>query len=287
MALLILLEFCEQANVLMKFFSLLHTPKPAALFVLALGALALPSCGLWKKPHFTTNPPATSMPASPVAPAPEVIPAPLDPSLPAPSQTQTWVLRLNPNKSTGKLDLTLDPNRALVGERAARSHTPLQGTVTLKVQPLRDGRLRFSLTKIHLTNQNAMNMHFQWAGLIGSIQVSIPPKVLKISHHSSSQQGIVSVNQRFSTARNYFTVGGTARVSGRGPVMSRGVGARNVDLTIRKTEPVTLTGTLSVRNGIATLHIPRAVMKDKFDMEGTDLGMVFTGEIFATGKVPR
>lgn len=250
------------------------------LFILFAISIGLSSCGFWKRPQSTT----TTQP-SPVT-THGVAPKPVDQGTPQTIET-TWVFTVDPNHSRGKIDLSLDPKGSLLGAKPAQDTAPLKGQIHVTVSTSPSGKQRIQLKEVHLTNTVALAMPFHWSRIVGSIAVDIPVHVLKITKNKFPRPCELSRNGSFVLPENYFTVMGNAKVSGSGLVLGKAVGKRDVDLTIKKTENVEVKGSMHIKNRIATLHIPNAVMRDQFDMEGSMLGLVFTGDITATAPVPR
>lgn len=214
------------------------------------------------------------------------LPAPVSiaPELNAPrisTQESIWVFNVDSNRTHGKIDLSLDPKGSLLGAKPARDSAPLSGQVIVTVKPRSDGTNSIQFNRVNLTNTAKLLMPFKWSRFLGKINVNIPAGVLKITGHSFPNQTIIGKNGTFSIPRNFFTVGGQARVLGSGLVLGKAVGQRKVNLTIKKTEPVILTGSLITKNGNATLRIPAAVMRDQFDLGNAQLELTFTGDIVA------
>lgn len=208
---------------------------------------------------------------------------------PKPAERQsvetTWVFNVDPNRSKGIIGLSFDPQGSLLGAKPAQDIAPIKGQIHLTVSTDASGKRRIKLKDVILTNTAALAMPFHWSRLVGSISVNIPVKVLKISRNSFIKPCHLREDGSFCLPENYFTVRGNAKVAGSGLILSKAVGNRDVDLTIKKTEQVEVTGSITVRKGVATLRIPSAVMRDQFDMEGSMLDLVFTGDITATTRV--
>lgn len=213
----------------------------------------------------------------PVPPAPVLSP---DKSKPEPKET-TWTFAVDSTRTKGKIDLSLDPKGSLLGAKPAQDTSPLAGKIHVLITAMPDGSRCISFQDLALTNTEKMHMPFSWSRLIGKITVNIPAKILKITKHTFAPRCAIEKDGTFRIPRNFFTVGGQAAVTGSGLVLKKAVGKRDVDLTIRKTEPVHLSGKLIVNNGTAILRIPSAVMHDLFDLEGTMLKLTFTGDITA------
>lgn len=261
-------------------FTNLFTPTffTRAITVLVFGSLT--ACSFMKKaPPAQTVQPVPQQPAS----VPAVVPDEQPPVL-GPKET-TWVFTVDNTRSQGKIDLSLDPKGSLLGAKPAQDTAPLSGKILVTVTTHANGKRSIKLKDVKLSNTVKMLMPFKWSRLVGNIAVNIPVNVLKISKHSFPHTSPLGKGGTFHIPHNFFTVGGQAKVQGSGLVLSRAVGKRNIDLTIKKTEPVQLTGTLTVNQGIATLHIPNAVMRDEFDLEGSLLKLTFTGNITAQATV--
>lgn len=200
---------------------------------------------------------------------------------PTQPQTSSLIFKVDSSRSTGIIDLSLDPKGSLLGSKPASGNTPLSGTIHADVTTFPNGTQHLKITKVSLTNTRLMVMPFRWSRFVGSIGVTIRPQILKINEHSIARYGIIQDNKSFSVADNHFTVGGKAQVSGSGLVLKKAVGTRTIDLTIKKTEPVKLTGKLESIGDHTTLKISNAVMRDQFDMEGSLLKLKFTANITA------
>ena len=241
--------------------------------------MCLPSCGIWKKPPAPHSGRTLQVASHRDKAQPKQSQAPRKPS------QETWIFHVDPKRSTATLDLGLDPRGGLLGTRPSRDTAPLRGKILVSVITAPNGTRSIRLQDIQLTNTAALAMPFHWARLVGSIAVDIPTGVLNISRHSFIKAARLQHDGSFSLPENYFTVSGNAKVAGSGMVLRKAVGRRDVDLTIRKTENVEVRGKLIVDKGIATLRIPAAVMKDRFDMEGSMLALVFSGDITATARL--
>jgi len=249
--------------------------------LIALFTVALASCGFWKNnPIPLSN---TTQPKPPIQISQEVPKSttPLNQQV-----TRTWEFDVDPALTSGTIDLAMDPKGAVLGTRTARDAAAIRGKIIVKViEDSSSGNRRMSIQDIRLTNTEAYHMDFSWGALVGSITVDIPAKVLRIIPNSMKQQCIIEPNKSFSLPQCYFTVLGHSHTRGHGLVLNKAVGNKKVDLTMKKTEQVSLRGTIKEANGIATLHIPRAVLRDHFDLDGTRLDLVFTADITATAKI--
>lgn len=238
--------------------------------------LTLTSCGFWK------NDDALASQGSSVLPAETATQKAATPF----SSAQTWEFTVNPKLTTGTIDLAMDPKGAMLGTRTARDVAALKGKVIVSIteHPV-TGERQIAIKDMLLTNTAAYQMDFAWGALVGSISVHIPARVLRILPNQMDQACALESNKLFSLPQSYFTVLGHSHTRGHGLVLSRAVGNKKVDLTMKKTEPVALSGTVKVNNGTATLHVPRAVLRDRFDLDGTKLDLVFTADITATAIV--
>lgn len=136
-----------------------------------------------------------------------------------------------------------------------------------------------TLVDVNLRNQSAMDMKFQWP-FVGAITVHIPAGELRITKHSFPAS-VVLENQAVSFNQCHFKVNGDAQVIGSGLILSKIVGKRTVDLTIRKTDSVLMKGSLYRSARSTTFYIPSAVLRDSFNLLGSVLGMSFKGNIYA------
>ncbi|NIP98135.1 MAG: hypothetical protein GWO24_33820, partial [Akkermansiaceae bacterium] len=83
---------------------------------------------------------------------------------------------------------------------------------------------------------------YNWSPLIGSIDSTIPSGSLTISRHTVPGPFHLDSAGNFEQAGNRFTVGGIARVKGRGLVLRKKVGEQEADLSIAQTTAVRLAG---------------------------------------------
>ncbi|MBK1855010.1 hypothetical protein JO972_08570 [Verrucomicrobiaceae bacterium 5K15] len=259
---------------------------PSIFVLLSLCTLALSSCSFWKSDRDVSQLASPSrlpakLPSSPVSPTTETAVPPLQPSV-----TQTWVLKIDSNKTRGAIDLSIDPKGSMLGRRSDRDTAALKGSITVVVKTdSSTGKRRISVKDIHLTNIRAYHMDYAWGALIGQITVDIAPGVLKIKPNDFSQSSVIAADGSFAIPQCYFTVRGDSQVDGHGLVLHKAVPKRNMDLTMKKTQQVTLRGEFNSDKKTVSLHIPRAVMRDEFDYDGTKLGLVFTADIAATGSL--
>ncbi|BDS06946.1 hypothetical protein NT6N_19860 [Oceaniferula spumae] len=252
---------------------------PNTIFILLLSGI-LSSCGFWKNDDHV---------ARLSSPVPELPPKPIAPAIPSPSkkpETQTWIFNIDEKRTTGVIDLSMDPKGAMLGSRLARDTAPLKGKITVLVTDnTKTGERRISIKDIRITNTGAYHMDYAWGALVGNITVDIPAGVINIKPNTITQSSRLEKAGPFAIPQCYFTVLGHSHVSGRGLVLSKAVPRRKVDLTMKKTQQVTLRGDIKISKGTATLHIPRAVLRDSFDFDGTKLGLLFTANITATATV--
>ncbi len=237
-------------------------------------AVFLPACGFWK------NDPAPPPIASTVVPTDS---GQLMTSF-APT-TKTVEFTIDTTRSTGTIDLSIDPKGGLLGSRKAHDTAALKGKVIVRIQEDRStGKQQISLQDIRLTNIKGYDMDFTWGALVGNINVRIARNVLQIIPNHLSHTSLLSAQDTFVLPQSYFSVLGYSQVKGSGLVLTKAVGNKKVNLTMKKTEPVTLRGTIKMIGNQAILHIPRAVLHDQFDLDGTQLGLVFTADITATAQ---
>ncbi|MBP36210.1 MAG: hypothetical protein CMP31_11400 [Roseibacillus sp.] len=238
--------------------------------------LALPGCHL-----FVAQPavPPRDL-ASPPLPVRSNHPTPHAPG----PRTERLHFRVDSSASTALISLTLDP-MALASRRSTCS-CPLKGTVTGTLNTSGLGTRTFTIEKIDLATAGDGRLEFDWTPLIGAIRILIPAGILTIRDHTMPRAMPLQQDGRFSHSKCRFRVGGTCQVQGSGLVLRKKVGQTEKDLTVARTEPVVLAGSLTHRENRWILDIPSAVMKDRFevDEEGTILDLIFTGSITAVEK---
>lgn len=246
------------------------------LFVL-ICAMSLTSCGFWKN-----DPPTPSVNLTVVPPVASPPPPAAPPVAPV---TRTLVFKVDTQRSTGTIDLAMDPKGSLLGLRKTRGTAPLKGKITVKLtEGSSTQKQQITILDIQLTNSAAYDMDFSWGALVGSMNVHIAKGVLRIIPNDLSPTSLIESQGLFSLPNSYFTVLGHSQVKGTGLVLTKAVGNKKVNLTMKKTEPVTLKGSITIADGKATLHIPRAVLRDQFDLDGTALGLIFTADITTTAQ---
>jgi len=251
-------------------------PQKILLSCISLSTLLLSSCGFWKKdlPTPPTQPQITPTVSSPSPSAPPLLPT-----------SRTLVFSVDSQLTTGTIDLAMNPKGAMLGTRQTSGTAPLSGKVVVKItEDPSTGKKEMSIQDIRLTNTKAYNMNFSWGALVGSMSVNIAKGVLRILPNEMNRTSILEPNQPFTLPQSYFTVLGHSQVRGKGLVLAKAVGNKKVNLTMKKTEPVTLRGTITTKAGVTTLRIPQAVLRDHFDLDGTQLGLVFTADITATAQ---
>ena len=246
-----------------------------ALLILSCTGL-LTSCGFWKN-----DPP--SPPAAPTVALPDTSDTPTKPLL-APT-TRTLEFTVDTERTTGTIDLSLDPKGNLLDLRKARGIAPLKGRVIVKItEDPNTQKRKISIQDISLTNTTAYDMDFTWGALVGNININIPKGVLRIIPNELTGTSLIDPQHTFILPQSYFTVLGHSQVKGSGLVLAKAVENKKANLTMKKTEPVTLQGSIKMEGSKATLHIPRAVLRDQFDLDGTQLGLIFTADITATAQ---
>ncbi|MBL49766.1 MAG: hypothetical protein CMP28_12555 [Roseibacillus sp.] len=250
-----------------------------ALIVLP-ALLLLPGCHVFSPPAEKQQARATaaSLPSTP--PRKKVI----DPDPARPPRPQRLHMRVDSGISTGLIAIILDPGP--LPPRRSTATCALNGSVTVTVTTGNDGTTTFKIESISLANANDGRLRFSWSPLIGSIRTLIPAGILTIRDHTVPASIPLRQDGRFSQPNCHFSVGGTCQVQGSGIILAKKVGRTVEDLTINKTEPVILAGSLSRRDGKWILHIPAATMKDRFniDDDGTTLDLQFTGNITAVAE---
>ena len=259
-----------------------NIPLSRAIAAISL-LLALPGCHLFVAqpaalPRDLASPPLPVGSNHPTRHAPARMPAASGP------RTERLHLLVDSSASTALIGITLDP-MALAPRRSVCS-CPLKGTVTgiLKTSGL--GTRTFTIEKIDLATAGDGRLEFDWTPLIGAIRALIPAGILTIRDHTMPHAMPLQQDGRFSHPKCRFRVGGTCQVQGRGLVLKKKVGQKEEDLTIARTEPVVLAGSLTHRENRWILVIPSTIMKDRFeiDEEGTILDLIFTGSITAVEK---
>ncbi len=189
-------------------------------------------------------------------------------------------MTVDSTQSRAKVDLMLNPTGPM-GAKPSHDTCSLSGMIKLQVDTTSNGEQTLTLLDVKLKNKTAMHMPFSWP-FLGAISVDIPVRNLSIYRHSFPNKALVSKSSRVSFQSTRFKVGGIANVVGSGFILSQAVGQRDVNLTIKKTEAINITGTLTKVNGVTTLHIPRAILNDSFNLAGNILDLKFTGNIYAT-----
>lgn len=188
------------------------------------------------------------------------------------------------SRSTGLIATTLDPLH--LGARHSKCRCPLRGTIDAKLTTSADGTKSLALESIDLATNANGHLKYDWTPLIGSIKGLIPTGILTIKDHTIPGPLVIDQRGTFRRAGYRFKVGGTCKVQGHGLLLKKRVGQSEEDLTIAKTEPVVLNGTLIRRAGEWILRIPSALMKDRFEIddEGSTLDLAFTGNITAVAR---
>jgi hypothetical protein len=191
---------------------------------------------------------------------------------------------LDSSRSSGLIATTLDPLH--LGARHSRSRCPLQGTITAKLTTSPDGTRSLALDSINLATSTNTHLKYDWTHLIGSIRGIIPSGILTIKHHTFSGPLKIDSRGAFRRPGYRFKVGGVCRIQGHGLLLKKLVGQSEESLTIAKTKPVVLDGTLVRRAGKWILEIPATVLKERFELDpkGSTLDLVFTGKITAVAR---
>lgn len=187
-------------------------------------------------------------------------------------------------KSTGRIATTLDPHG--LGPRESACTCPLKGTITATLSSNAKGHQILTLHSVDLATSADGHLLYNWTPLIGSIRSRIPTGILTIRDHTIPGPLRIDPRGAFSHPGYHFKVGGTCQVQGRGLLLRKQVGNTEEDLTIKKTEPVLLTGSLVQRESAWIFHVPAAILKDRFniDDEGSTMDLHFTGNITAVAR---
>ena len=199
-------------------------------------------------------------------------------------RTERLQMRIDSESSSALITIVLSPGP--LTPRRSTATCALKGSVTGTVTTRSDGVRTFTIEQIDLANANDGRLRFSWSPLIGSIRTLIPAGILTIRDHTVPSSIPLQQDGRFSQTACHFRVGGTCEVQGSGILLAKKVGKTVEDLTIRKTEPVTLSGSLIHQDAKWILHIPAAIMKDRFEIDddGTSLDLLFTGNITAVTR---
>lgn len=200
------------------------------------------------------------------------------------STVERLEFHLDSSESSGLIATTLDPLH--LGARHSRSRCPLQGTITAKLTTSPDGTRSLALHSIDLATSTKAHLKYDWTPLIGSIRGIIPSGILTIKHHTFSGPLIIDSRGAFRRHGFRFKIGGICRIQGHGLLLKKLVGQSEESLTIAKTKPVVLDGTLVRRAGKWILKIPSAVLNERFELDskGSTLDLVFTGKITAVAR---
>jgi len=234
------------------------------------------SCSFFKKesPVLPTPPAVTQIKSKPVHIEPTKAPI-----------TRVIEFDVDAQHTTGIIDLVMDPKGSALGLRKTRGTSPLEGTIKMQItEDPNTGKREVSIQDMNLTNTRVYDMDFIWNALVGKINMNIAPGVLEIIPNDFSSTGTLGEDKKFTLPDCYFTVLGHSRVKGSGLVLKKAVGDKQVNITMQKTEPVNLQGTIEMNKGSAILRIPNAVLRKQFDLDGTQLGLVFTADITATAQ---
>ena len=259
-----------------------------ALSALSAVLLVLPGCHLLAPPG--PSPAGQEESVSYSNPIPEPAPRKAkghDPEprwIPSEPQVQHLHMLIDSGSSTGLIALVLDPGP--LNPRRAATTCALKGHIAATVTTFGNGKRSFTIERISLASASDGRLRFSWSPLVGSIRTLIPAGILTIKDHTLPPAIPVRRDGSFSQPDCHFRVGGTCQVRGSGIILAGKVGKTVEDLTIGKTEPVTLTGSLVRRKGRWILHIPAAIMTDRFEIDddGTSLDLNFTGNITAIAE---
>ena len=191
---------------------------------------------------------------------------------------------VDPSISTGTIDLALD-HESLAPRRSV-CECPLKGTITATLRTSNTGAQTLTIEKVELVTAGKGELEFAWSPLIGTIRMVIPGGLLTISNQSPDLVIPLSMDGRFSHPDYRFQVGGTGQLQTTGLLLKKQIGDSETDLTIEETEPVTLSGMLTRKEGRWHLDLPDTIMRDSFevDEEGATLNLIFTGNIFSRAK---
>lgn len=219
----------------------------------------------------------------PPKPAPPLTPEQTPPPNPSAERpiVQRLSFKLDSTASTGRIKTTLDPHR--LAPRNSNALSPLRGSIdaTLTTQP--DGARSFTIDAIELATTKDARLQYSWTPLIGSIASLIKAGVLTISRHSIPGPIELDDDGSFSRPGSRFKVGGVASVEGRGLILKDQVGKSDEDLSIERTEPVHLKGSLKRIANRWRLYIAGATMRDSFNLDGngTVLHLTFIANVEA------
>lgn len=242
--------------------------------VLILAFLPLPACHVIKPP-----PAATTVASSPVS-------APRPPVSVAVRKTTVERLsfRVDPSRSSGRIETTLDPYR--LGPRSSQCECPLRGNVSAQLTSRPDGTRSLRLDRIKLVTTGDGRLSYDWSPLIGSVTSVIPSGRLAISRNTIPSPLRVDPHGRFEQPGCRFSVKGVTNVTARGLILKRKVGTQLADLSLDQTDAVKLAGSLIRRDGSWVLHVPAAVLTDRFELDddGSTLDFSFTASITAVAQ---
>lgn len=224
--------------------------------------------------HFTPPPPAPVEPAS----------VDLEKVAVKKTTTKRLTFTLDAEKSNGLIATVLDPHG--LGPRSSDYTCSLRGTVTGRLTSRTDGSRSLSIDFVKLATSEDGHFFYNWTPVIGSIKSIIPSGRLIISRHTIPRLITVDATGRFQQGGCKFTVDGITDVVARGLILKKKVGNRQADLSIDETSAINLVGSLIRRDGSWILHIPAAILKDRFDIDdnGSTLDLNFTANITAVAK---
>ena len=243
--------------------------------VLATCFLMLACCG-------TNEHPATA----PSVPETEPEPVAALPATPTGKTSLDLSFTVDPTLSIGTIDTTLDPEGVILGPRKGVCKTPLKGSIKAALLTKPDGSRHLQITRVSLSTTKASELVYEWSALLGEIRCTIPTGQLKITDHQLAGPSPLDGRNSFAKEGNLFSVTCPAHILGSGLVLKEAVGERKENLDIPVTEPVSVAGSCNHQDGQLVLHIPRAVLRDHFDLGKATLDLVFTGDITATCPEP-
>jgi len=245
--------------------------------ILLLPLLALAACQ-------SPDPgPADFVEPRPIAATPVAAPAPAPNPLPLPKAAKINLkFTVQPSRSTGSIHTTLDPDGPALGPRASECRTPLRGSIRARLTTGPAGSRSLHLEDVELQATSEGRLLYKWSPLIGTISTTLPAGVLRITDHHIPGACPLTMNGNFQVPGNRFTVGCAGDIEGRGLILGQAVGKFRAPLDIPVTDLVTVSGSLTRQDDEFVLRIPSAVLRDRFDLDGAALDLVFTGDITAT-----
>jgi hypothetical protein len=246
--------------------------------IFLLPILALAACHSPGPTDFVSPRPIASTPGS--VPA-DASPAPAPVSLPKNAKIHLK-FAIQPTLSTGNIRTVLDPEGPALGPRSSECRTPLRGSISAKLTTDSVGTRSLRFEEIDLQTTSEGRLLYNWSPLIGTISTTLPPGVLRISDHHIPGACPLAPDGSFHRPGHQFTVDCAGEIEGRGLILGKAVGKFRSPLDIPVTDLVTVSGSLTRQDNEFVLHIPAAVLRDRFDLDGAALDLVFTGDITAT-----